>query len=91
MYDLNDAEPQRGGVIEPCYAKIIGTLRPGGAHGPAPADHGLLKPSKQTGSDVLMQASRVHHRRGPECPPQVLADHDRQRRRGRREGPSPRA
>ena len=54
MYDLNDAEPQRGGVIEPCYAKIIGTLRPGGANGPAPADHGLLKPSKQTGSDVLM-------------------------------------
>ncbi|MBI1209268.1 MAG: hypothetical protein GC191_18525 [Azospirillum sp.] len=54
MYDLNDAEPQRGGLIDPCYAKIIGVLRPGGVDGPAPIDRGLLKASKQTGSDVLM-------------------------------------
>ena len=31
MYDLNDAEPQRGGLIDPCFAKIVGVLRPGGA------------------------------------------------------------
>ena len=54
MYDLNDAEPQRGGLIDPCFAKIIGTLRPGGINGPAPGDQGLLKASKQTGSDVRM-------------------------------------
>ena len=54
MYDLNDAEPQRGGLIDPCYTKLIGTLRPGGTNGPAPGDQGLLKASKQTGSDVRM-------------------------------------
>jgi len=53
MYDLNDAEPQRGGLIDPCFAKIVGVLRPGGADGPAPCDRGLLKASK-SGTDVLM-------------------------------------
>ena len=53
MYDLNDAEPQRGGLIDPCFAKIVGVLRPGGVDGPAPTDRGLLKASK-SGTDVLM-------------------------------------
>ncbi|MEI8395383.1 MAG: hypothetical protein WCF85_11650 [Rhodospirillaceae bacterium] len=53
MYDLNDAEPQRGGVIDPCFAKIVGVLRPGGVDGPAPTDRGLLKASKSS-ADVLM-------------------------------------
>ena len=53
MYDLNDAEPQRGGLIDPCFAKIVGVLRPGGVDGPAPTDRGLLKPSKSS-TDVLM-------------------------------------
>ena len=53
MYDLNDAEPQRGGLIDPGFAKIVGVLRPGGVDGPAPTDRGLLKASK-SGSDVLM-------------------------------------
>ncbi len=53
MYDLNDAEPQRGGLIDPCFAKIVGVLRPGGVDGPAPTDRGLLKPSKSS-ADVLM-------------------------------------
>ena len=53
MYDLNDAEPQRSGLIDPCFAKIVGVLRPGGVDGPAPTDRGLLKPSKSS-TDVLM-------------------------------------
>jgi hypothetical protein len=53
MYDLNDAEPQRGGIIDPCFAKIVGVLRPGGIDGPAPTDRGLLKASKN-GTDVVM-------------------------------------
>ena len=53
MYDLNDAEPQRGGLIDPCFAKVVGVLRPGGVDGPAPTDRGLLKASK-SGTDVLM-------------------------------------
>ncbi|MEI8394895.1 MAG: hypothetical protein WCF85_09185 [Rhodospirillaceae bacterium] len=52
-YDLNDAEPQRSGLIDPCHAKIVGVLRPGGVDGPAPTDRGLLKPSKSS-ADVLM-------------------------------------
>ena len=51
--DLNDAEPQRGALIEPCFAKIVGVLRPGGVDGPAPSDRGLLKASK-SGNDVVM-------------------------------------
>ncbi len=53
MYDLNDAEPQRSGLIDPCFAKIVGVLRPGGVDGPAPTDRGLLKASKSS-TDVLM-------------------------------------
>lgn len=54
MYDLNDAEPQRGSIIDPCFAKLVAVIRPGGVDGPAPTDRGLLKRSKQIGSDVLM-------------------------------------
>lgn len=53
MYDFNDAEPQRGNLIDPCFAKIVGVLRPGGVDGPAPSDRGLLKASKSS-ADVLM-------------------------------------
>jgi len=52
MYDLNDAEQQRSGIMDPCFAKVIGVLRPGGIDGPALNDRGLLRASKS--SDVLM-------------------------------------
>jgi len=51
--DLNDAEPQRGALIESSFAKIVGVLRPGGINGSALADRGLLKASK-SGNDVMM-------------------------------------
>ncbi|CAK0773841.1 hypothetical protein WCLP8_5090002 [uncultured Gammaproteobacteria bacterium] len=75
--DLNDAEPQRGALIDPCFAKIVGVLRPGGIDGPAPADRGLLKASIN---------ARRKHRRGRKSAAAVektpLA-HDLRRNRGR--------
>lgn len=85
MYDFNDAEPQRGNLIDPCFAKIVGVLRPGGVDGPAPSDRGLLKASKSS-ADVLMLDWEFTVAEGRPFfwflgAAQVLADHGRGRRR----------
>ena len=56
MFDMNDAQPQHSSELIPDgeYAKVTMTIRPGGVDGEAETDKGLLKPSNQPGSDVLM-------------------------------------
>jgi hypothetical protein len=55
-FDMNDVEPQQSGDLIPdgTFAKVAMTLRKGGRDGMSEVDRGLLKPSNQPGSDVLM-------------------------------------
>lgn len=57
MYDLNDAEPQRGpiGDLIPdgTFAKVKLTIRPGGTNGSVPMDAGLLKQSASSDAKML--------------------------------------
>ena len=63
MYDLNDAEPQRGGLIDPCYAKVSGAAESHRralsepdvilSHHPAP----LIQPQHQSGSRASEQTT----------------------------------
>ena len=53
-FDMNDAEPQKGGDLIPdgAHAKLNMHIRPGGIDGFFEADRGLLKASSSPGSDV---------------------------------------
>lgn len=55
-FDMNDVAPQQAGDLIPdgTFAKVTMTIRKGGTDGMSEADRGLLKPSNQPGSDVLM-------------------------------------
>lgn len=53
-FDMNDAEPQKGGDLIPdgTFAKVTMTIRRGGSDGDSEIDRGLLKASNSPGSDV---------------------------------------
>lgn len=55
-FDMNDVAPQQAGDLIPdgTFAKVTMTIRKGGVDGMSEVDRGLLKPSNQPGSDVLM-------------------------------------
>lgn len=55
-FDMNDVAPQTSGDLIPdgVFAKVAMSIRKGGADGMSEADRGLLKPSNQPGSDVMM-------------------------------------
>ena len=75
-FDLNDAEPQKTGELIPdgTFAKVTMTLRPGGIDGESEIDRGLLKRSGDRGQRRADARLRVHRRRGPARPAEVLAD-----------------
>ena len=86
-FDMNDAEPQKTGELIPdgTFAKVTMTIRPGGIDGEAEIDRGLLKRSERSRQRRADARLRVHRRRGPARPAQVLADVHRAGRQGRRE------
>ena len=55
-FDMNDVAPQQSGDLIPdgTFAKVTMSIRKGGTDGMSEVDRGLLKPSNQPGSDVLM-------------------------------------
>jgi len=55
-FDMNDVAPQQSGDLIPdgTFAKVTMSIRKGGMDGMSEVDRGLLKPSNQPGSDVLM-------------------------------------
>ncbi|MEQ9145215.1 MAG: hypothetical protein RLO08_12755 [Parvibaculaceae bacterium] len=55
-FDMNDVAPQQSGDLIPdgTFAKVTMSIRKGGRDGMSEVDRGLLKPSNQPGSDVLM-------------------------------------
>lgn len=55
-FDLNDARPSTAGALIPdgTFAKVVMIIRPGGVHGAAEIDRGLLKRSGNPDSDVVM-------------------------------------
>ncbi len=55
-FDMNDVAPQQSGDLIPdgTFAKVRMSIRKGGTDGMSEVDRGLLKPSNQPGSDVLM-------------------------------------
>jgi len=55
-FDMNDVAPQQSGDLIPdgTFAKVTMSIRKGGTDGSSEIDRGLLKPSNQPGSDVLM-------------------------------------
>jgi hypothetical protein len=55
-FDMNDVAPQQSGDLIPdgTFAKVTMSIRKGGTDGMSEVDRGLLKPSNQAGSDVLM-------------------------------------
>jgi len=66
-FDMNDVEPQQSGDLIPdgTFAKLVMTLRKGGTDGMGEVDRGLLKPSNQPGSDVLMVDAEFTVAEGP--------------------------
>ena len=66
-FDMNDVAPQQSGDLIPdgTFAKLVMTLRKGGADGMSEADRGLLKVSNQPGSDVLMLDAEFTVAEGP--------------------------
>ena len=56
MFDMNDAELPRGTdpIPDGSFAPVTMRLRKGGHDGQGDFDRGLLKPTKTSGSDVLM-------------------------------------
>lgn len=66
-FDLNDVMPQQSGELIPdgTFAKVTMTIRKGGADGMGEVDTGLLKPSNQPGSDVLMLDAEFTVAEGP--------------------------
>src|SRR5690606_16262320 len=66
-FDMNDVEPQQSGDLIPdgTFAKVAMTIRRGGTDGMSEVDRGLLKPSNQPGSDVLMLDAEFTVAEGP--------------------------
>lgn len=66
-FDMNDVEPQQSGDLIPdgTFAKVTMTIRRGGTDGVSEVDRGLLKPSNQPGSDVLMLDAEFTVAEGP--------------------------
>src|SRR5690606_18411894 len=66
-FDMNDVEPQQSGDLIPdgTFAKVTMTIRKGGTDGMSEVDCGLLKPSNQPGSDVLMLDAEFTVAEGP--------------------------
>ena len=66
-FDMNDVEPQQPGDLIPdgAFAKLVMTLRKGGADGSSDMDRGLLKASNQPGSDVLLLDAEFTVAEGP--------------------------
>ncbi len=73
MLDFNDAPEQRTGEpFAPCYAKLKGTIRPGGINGFGPGDEGLLKASNS--SDALMLDFEFTVMHGPNAGRKVFSN-----------------
>ena len=66
-FDMNDVAPQQSGDLIPdgTFAKVTMTIRKGGTDGMSEVDRGLLKPSNQPGSDVLMLDAEFTVAEGP--------------------------
>lgn len=66
-FDMNDVAPQQSGDLIPdgTFAKVIMSIRKGGTDGMSEVDKGLLKPSNQPGSDVLMVDAEFTVAEGP--------------------------
>ena len=66
-FDMNDVAPQPSGDLIPdgTFAKVMLSIRKGGTDGASEVDRGLLKPSNQPGSDVLMVDAEFTVAEGP--------------------------
>ena len=66
-FDMNDVAPQQSGDLIPdgSFAKVMMSIRKGGTDGASEVDRGLLKPSNQPGSDVLMVDAEFTVAEGP--------------------------
>ena len=66
-FDMNDVAPQQSGDLIPdgTFAKVTMSIRKGGTDGMSEVDRGLLKPSNQPGSDVLMVDAEFTVAEGP--------------------------
>jgi hypothetical protein len=66
-FDMNDVAPQQSGDLIPdgTFAKVTMSIRKGGTDGASEVDRGLLKPSNQPGSDVLMLDAEFTVAEGP--------------------------
>ena len=66
-FDMNDVAPQQSGDLIPdgTFAKVTMSIRKGGTDGASEVDRGLLKPSNQPGSDVLMVDAEFTVAEGP--------------------------
>lgn len=66
-FDMNDVAPQQAGDLIPdgTFAKVTMSIRKGGVDGMSEVDRGLLKPSNQPGSDVLMVDAEFTVAEGP--------------------------
>lgn len=66
-FDMNDVVPQQAGDLIPdgTFAKVTMSIRKGGVDGMSEVDRGLLKPSNQPGSDVLMVDAEFTVAEGP--------------------------
>lgn len=66
-FDLNDVAPQPSGepIPEGTLARLMMSIRKGGADGMSDVDEGLLKASSQPGSDVLMLDAEFTVTEGP--------------------------
>ena len=66
-FDMNDVAPQQSGDLIPdgTFSKVTMSIRKGGTDGMSEVDRGLLKPSNQPGSDVLMVDAEFTVAEGP--------------------------
>ena len=66
-FDMNDVAPQQSSDLIPdgTFAKVTMSIRKGGVDGMSEVDRGLLKPSNQPGSDVLMVDAEFTVAEGP--------------------------
>lgn len=66
-FDMNDVAPQQSGDLIPdgTFTKVTMSIRKGGSDGTSEVDRGLLKPSNQPGSDVLMVDAEFTVAEGP--------------------------
>ncbi|SMX44445.1 hypothetical protein RUA8715_02453 [Ruegeria arenilitoris] len=69
-FDMNDVAPQQSGDLIPdgTFAKVTMSIHKGGTDGASEVDRGLLKPSNQPGSDVLMLDAEFTVAEGPHDP-----------------------